>query len=170
MGFCRSGAVISPFCSRVGKALSIQAHPDKELARQLHNAYPNVYKDDNHKPEMTLAITKFEALCGFISFEELKDVLWDVPEIAELVGTEYVDQYLRLNEEDEGEKGKPILQSIFTKLMSARKEQVSEVISKLRSRLDLQIQVSGPVGKTSPIEVVCIEDKIHLQSSTFEHA
>ncbi|KAK4783487.1 hypothetical protein SAY86_007861 [Trapa natans] len=124
----------------VGKALSIQAHPDKELARQLHNAYPNVYKDDNHKPEMTLAITKFEALCGFISFEELKDVLWDVPEIAELVGTEYVDQYLRLNEEDEGEKGKPILQSIFTKLMSARNEQVSEVISKLRSRLDLQIQ------------------------------
>lgn len=51
------------------KALSIQAHPDKELAKALHKSHPSVYKDDNHKPEMALAITEFEALCGFISFK-----------------------------------------------------------------------------------------------------
>lgn len=33
----------------------------------LHKLYPNVYRDDNHKPEMALALTEFEALCGFIS-------------------------------------------------------------------------------------------------------
>jgi mannose-6-phosphate isomerase len=34
----------------VGQALSIQAHPNKELARQLHATRPDVYKDANHKP------------------------------------------------------------------------------------------------------------------------
>lgn len=53
----------------VAKALSIQAHPDKELARTLHKLQPHVYKDDNHKPEMALAITEFQALCGFVSLE-----------------------------------------------------------------------------------------------------
>ncbi|EYU44628.1 hypothetical protein MIMGU_mgv1a0065652mg, partial [Erythranthe guttata] len=53
----------------VAKALSIQAHPDKELAVILHKQQPGVYKDDNHKPEMALALTEFEALCGFIGLE-----------------------------------------------------------------------------------------------------
>ena len=34
-----------------------------------------MYKDDNHKPEMALALTDFEALCGFVSHEELVEVL-----------------------------------------------------------------------------------------------
>lgn len=55
----------------MGKALSIQAHPDKELARTLHKLLPDVYKDGNHKPEMALAITHFEALCGFITLKVL---------------------------------------------------------------------------------------------------
>lgn len=46
----------------VRKALSIQAHPDAALARELHAAKPALYKDANHKPEMTIALTRFEAL------------------------------------------------------------------------------------------------------------
>lgn len=53
----------------MAKALSIQAHPDKELARMLHKMRPNVYKDPNHKPEMAIALTEFKALCGFIAVE-----------------------------------------------------------------------------------------------------
>merc|ERR1719230_814277 len=49
----------------VRTALSIQAHPDKKLAAKLHATRPDVYKDDNHKPEMAVAITKFEGLCSF---------------------------------------------------------------------------------------------------------
>lgn len=55
----------------MGKALSIQAHPDKELARTLHKLHPDLYKDGNHKPEMALALTNFEALCGFITLKVL---------------------------------------------------------------------------------------------------
>lgn len=41
----------------VAKPLSIQAHPDKHLATQLHQSNPAAYKDDNHKPEMCVALT-----------------------------------------------------------------------------------------------------------------
>lgn len=61
--------VCFPQVLSVAKALSIQAHPDKQLAEILHKAQPNVYKDDNHKPEMVLAVSEFEALCGFITVE-----------------------------------------------------------------------------------------------------
>ncbi|KAG6514484.1 hypothetical protein ZIOFF_024844 [Zingiber officinale] len=69
----------------VAATLSIQVHPNKELARMLHMMQPNVYKDPNHKPEMAIALTEFKALCGFVIMEEFKDILIGVPEIAELV-------------------------------------------------------------------------------------
>ncbi|CAL5444973.1 unnamed protein product [Camellia sinensis] len=53
----------------VSKALSIQAHPDKEFAGFLHKTLPDVFKDDNYKPEVALALTEFGALCGFISLK-----------------------------------------------------------------------------------------------------
>jgi mannose-6-phosphate isomerase len=40
----------------VRKALSIQAHPDKVLAQQLHSERPDVYRDPHHKPELALAV------------------------------------------------------------------------------------------------------------------
>ncbi|KAM7268286.1 hypothetical protein ACFE04_010452 [Oxalis oulophora] len=114
----------------VAKALSIQAHPDKELAKTLHKLQPNAYKDANHKPEMALAITEFEALCGFIPPAELINVLHDVPEIVELVGTA-----------DATKKVKCFLQSIFTELMTASKEMTTKAISSLKNRLNLESQV-----------------------------
>ena len=53
----------------VAKPLSIQAHPDKKLAEALHARRPETYKDDNHKPEMAIAVTHFRALCGFAGIE-----------------------------------------------------------------------------------------------------
>ncbi|KAI9346772.1 phosphomannose isomerase type I [Zopfochytrium polystomum] len=70
----------------IGKALSIQAHPDKILAASLHQQYPKVYKDPNHKPEMALALTPFEALIGFRPLEEIRDNLERYPELARVVG------------------------------------------------------------------------------------
>lgn len=125
----------------VAKALSIQAHPDKELARVLHKARPDLYKDDNHKPEMALAITEFEALCGFTSLQELKGVFLNVPEIVELVGSANANQILNLDEQKGEEKAKSVLQSTFTQLMLANKETVAEVISKIKSRLQSESQV-----------------------------
>ncbi|KAL7090305.1 hypothetical protein ACP275_12G032500 [Erythranthe tilingii] len=122
----------------VAKALSIQAHPDKDLAAILHRQHPGVYKDDNHKPEMALALTEFEALCGFIGFEEFKNVLQHVPEILEVVGNSYADQILHISDKEGEMKLKEVLQSLFTKLMSASKAVISEVVFKLITRLNIK--------------------------------
>ncbi|XP_060193555.1 mannose-6-phosphate isomerase 1-like [Lycium barbarum] len=124
----------------VARALSIQAHPDKDLATRLHSELPDVYKDDNHKPEMALALTEFEALCGFISLEELKLIVQTVPEIVEVIGTAHAEQVLDLNEDSGKENGKLVLQSVVTELMSASKDVVAEAIAKLISRLHIKDQ------------------------------
>ncbi|KAK8711915.1 hypothetical protein V6N13_147171 [Hibiscus sabdariffa] len=128
----------------VGKALSIQAHPDKELAKALHKMKPNVYKDDNHKPEMALAITPFAALSGFISLQELKQVLEDTPEIVELVGIASAKQVMDIEELDgaaTADRVKPALRSVFTQLMSVSKEMTTKAISKLKTRLVLESEL-----------------------------
>ncbi|MGC5049142.1 mannose-6-phosphate isomerase, class I [Micrococcus porci] len=75
-----------------GRPLSIQAHPTREQARAGFAAEEAAgvpvdaphrnYKDDNHKPEMIVALTPFSALCGFrrpedaaATFERVADAL-----------------------------------------------------------------------------------------------
>lgn len=49
----------------IAKALPLQIHPNKALAKQLHEKNPDQFTDPNHKPEIALALTEFEAFCGF---------------------------------------------------------------------------------------------------------
>ncbi|KAF8508669.1 mannos-6-phosphate isomerase [Hysterangium stoloniferum] len=69
----------------IRKALSIQAHPDKKLAEKLHVERPDLYKDDNHKPEMAIALTPFTGLCGFRPLTQISIYLSHVSEFAALV-------------------------------------------------------------------------------------
>ncbi|KAF8673204.1 hypothetical protein HU200_048754 [Digitaria exilis] len=125
----------------VAKALSIQAHPDRELAAALHARRPSTYRDGNHKPEMAVAVTEFHALCGFAVTKELKEVLRTVPEVQELVGKEESRKLLSVKEQDGGIGVRTYLKSAFTKLMVASDEEVSEAISKLKSRLSGESKV-----------------------------
>ncbi|CAK5038833.1 unnamed protein product [Meloidogyne enterolobii] len=45
--------------------LSLQVHPTKEQAILLNKQNPINYPDQNHKPELAYALTRFELLCGF---------------------------------------------------------------------------------------------------------
>ena len=65
-----------------------QAHPDKVLAENLHTRFPNTYKDGNHKPEMAIALTPFEALCGFRAPLDLSQYLDEYPELSTIIGHE----------------------------------------------------------------------------------
>ena len=69
-------------------ALSIQAHPDKQLAPILHAAHPDIYKDPNHKPEMCIALTSLEALKGFRPCTAIQANLSAYPELREGIGEE----------------------------------------------------------------------------------
>ena len=66
----------------IKKVLSIQAHPDKALAAQLHASNPAMYKDCNHKPEMAIALTPFQAMAGFRPVHEILRHLDLYPEFA----------------------------------------------------------------------------------------
>ncbi|CAO2146771.1 unnamed protein product [Urochloa humidicola] len=125
----------------VAKALSIQAHPDRELASALHALRPATYRDANHKPEMAVAVTEFHALCGFAATKELKEVLRTVPEVQEFVGTEESRKLLSVKEQDGGIGVRSYLKSAFTKLMIASEEAVAEAIAKLKSRLNGESKV-----------------------------
>ncbi|XP_071683903.1 mannose-6-phosphate isomerase 1 isoform X2 [Lolium perenne] len=120
----------------VAKPLSIQAHPDKALAEELHALRPDAYRDANHKPEMAIAITHFRALFGFVGIEELKDVIRTVPEVGGLIGHEDAGKLITVKENHGGNDAKYVLQSAFAKLMMASKETVSEAVNKLKYRLN----------------------------------
>ncbi|XP_010470600.1 PREDICTED: mannose-6-phosphate isomerase 2-like isoform X3 [Camelina sativa] len=119
----------------VTKALSIQAHPNKALAEKLHREEPLLYRDNNHKPEIALAVTPFQALCGFVSLKELKEVITNVPEITELVGSKATGQIFKVNEHDEDVKVKLVVRLIFTQLMSASSSETKQVVSRMKIRL-----------------------------------
>ncbi len=75
----------------VKEMLSIQVHPTKRNAEQEFaaenkkgtalNAANRNYKDDNHKPELMLALSEFWLLHGFKPEEDLARILGTVPEL-----------------------------------------------------------------------------------------
>lgn len=121
----------------VNTALSIQSHPSKALAEKLHSERPDIYKDPNHKPEMAIALSRFEALCGFCSVSELEGTLRSVPELAMCCGQGVVDRYLGVSECETEEK-KRILQELFTSLMTVDQDTASRVVRTLVDRLEAQ--------------------------------
>ena len=127
-----------PFLTKVlsvAKALSIQAHPDKALAAQLHADRPNVYKDANHKPEMTLAISEFEALCAFVAPAELAGHLGTVPELRNVVGDEVAAAFTAAVAAAGADTPKAELRAVFTALMTADADAVAAQVDALAARL-----------------------------------
>ncbi|EPE02644.1 mannose-6-phosphate isomerase [Ophiostoma piceae UAMH 11346] len=113
----------------INKALSIQAHPNKKLAEQLHARDPKNYPDDNHKPEMAIAVTPFEGLCGFRPLAEIAHFLTTVPPLRSLVGESVADAFVSTvagHETDDApealEKNKAVLKNLFSALMAASQE------------------------------------------------
>lgn len=127
----------------IGKALSIQAHPNKKLAEQLHAKDPKNYPDDNHKPEMTIAVTDFEGLCGFRPLGEIAHFLASVPALRELVGEEAAKSFIatvRGQESDASSESttqnKRALQATFAALMKSSPESVASAVKKLVSEAE----------------------------------
>lgn len=61
--------------------------------------------------------------------------------MTEVVGYSCAFQVLSTTEDDGEKKSREVLQSLFTGLMSASKTVISEIISKIISRLNVESQV-----------------------------
>lgn len=124
-----------PFLFKVlsaGKALSIQAHPDKPTAHKLHQNNPQAYGDANHKPEMAIALTPFEAMCGFRRLEEVALLLKKHPEFAACISQE---AKLAVFLADNAVSQKAALQKLFASFMSCDAKQSQTQLEKLLDRL-----------------------------------
>ncbi|GAA6040501.1 hypothetical protein JCM8097_005436 [Rhodosporidiobolus ruineniae] len=123
----------------IRKALSIQAHPDKELAQRLHAEKPDIYKDPNHKPEMAVALTDFSGFCGFRPPSEIASFLSTVPEFAAVVGSSVASSFQSKFPKDSSpseEDKKAGLKDLFSALMKADDQLVKEQVEKLVPRVD----------------------------------
>ncbi|XP_048828661.1 mannose-6-phosphate isomerase isoform X1 [Brienomyrus brachyistius] len=117
----------------VNTALSIQAHPNRELAAKLHAQFPQHYPDDNHKPEMAIALTQFEGLCGFRPVQEILGFLKSVPEFHTLVGPDAAAD-LRCSVEDAGHM-QAALRKCFTRMMNCEKKVFVDQLNVLVKRV-----------------------------------
>lgn len=168
----------------IQKALSIQTHPNKQTAEILHAQHPDIYKgmyfhryslfhsdfhrnpDPNHKPEMALAITPFQALCGFRPLSEIAYFLNDTPELKALILPSVTDDFFSISSSSNptGPVEKAALKNLFASLMTADKtiiqEQLDILVKRYQSRatqdditqlvLKLNEQFPGDIGVFCP--------------------
>lgn len=114
----------------VGQMLSIQVHPNKksaetgfhkenELGIPLTATYRN-YKDDNHKPEMMVALSDFWLLHGFKPADKLVETLSAIPDFSFLVeefqGRGYKALYEKVMLIDEGDVTQ-ILKPVISRIL-----------------------------------------------------
>ncbi|GJN67167.1 hypothetical protein PLICBS_001191 [Purpureocillium lilacinum] len=74
----------------IAKALPLQIHPNKKLSEQLHREHPDQYTDPNHKPEIAVALTRFEVFAGWKPINVIS-ALFNTPKLRHFVpdGTQY---------------------------------------------------------------------------------
>lgn len=157
-----------PFLFKVlaaAKPLSIQAHPNRDQAREGFaqenslgiplNASHRNYRDENQKPEMICALTTFWALNGFRKIE-------DLIALTDRIGTPALRDktvYFRKQPEAEG------LKEFFTTLMTMEKDyqrrMVTEIVNDCEKSpatdptlewiMKLNQEYPGDIGVLSPI-------------------
>ena len=112
----------------VNQMLSIQSHPNKEqaeigFANEEKEGIPidakhRIFKDDNHKPELMVAMSDFWLLHGFKSEGDIKKTILSIPE--------YRDLQAHL------EKG---VKSFYTYLLQLSDEELVRILTPLKKRL-----------------------------------
>ncbi|KAK8124125.1 phosphomannose isomerase type I [Apiospora kogelbergensis] len=63
----------------IAKALPLQIHPNKELSERLHARDPQNFTDPNHKPEIAVALGKFEVFAGFKPLAQIEPLFQLAP-------------------------------------------------------------------------------------------
>ncbi|KAG7661639.1 PMI1 [[Candida] subhashii] len=140
----------------IEKVLSIQAHPDKQLGAQLHASDPKNYPDDNHKPEMAIAVTDFEGFCGFKPLDQLSTTLQTIPELNEIIGEDLVQEFsqgIKPNAElgsNEDINNRKLLQKIFGKLMNTEESIINKKAQELVKRTESNPELFKSIDSRLP--------------------
>jgi mannose-6-phosphate isomerase len=113
----------------VRQMLSIQVHPSKEsavigFAEENQKNIPLTaghrnYKDENHKPELMVALSDFWLLHGFKKEDQIRETLGSIPEFA----------FLMEDFEKQGYKG------LYEEVMNMSQERVNAILGPLMERI-----------------------------------
>jgi len=136
-GFCKL-----PFLLKildVNQMLSIQSHPNKKqaeigYAKEEKEGIPKdakhrIFKDDNHKPELMVALGDFWLLHGFKQEDDLRETIVSVPEFSSLLPVF-----------DHG------IKDFYTYLLQMEKDQLEKMLTPLKARLSIE----NSADKNSP--------------------
>ncbi len=101
-----------------------------------------MYRDPNHKPELALALTDFDCLCGFRPAHEIAAFLHDVPEFAALVGADAARAFTAATStttsaalsDEQCATAKAALQALFRAVYAASPECVERTTAALAQR------------------------------------
>jgi len=124
-----------PFLFKIlsaAEALSIQAHPNKEQAKILHARDPHNYPDDNHKPEIAIALSELVALVGFKTFDQLIFTLESYPEIADFIGSGILQEMIKAKNLSEKIR-KPLLIKMYGSLMKKSLSHTGDLLKAIES-------------------------------------
>ena len=127
----------------VFEMLSIQVHPTKieaekgfkhenELGIPLSAAHRN-YKDDNHKPEIMVALSEFWLLHGFLPKAALKKRISSIPEFSSFISVFNEDDYY----------------SLYKYVMEQSVEETNTLLQPLVDRI-VPLFLKGELEKSSP--------------------
>jgi mannose-6-phosphate isomerase class I len=126
----------------VHKMLSIQAHPTLVQARSGFarenlqgirlDASNRNYKDDNHKPEIGVALTDFWMLHGFRPLEQIARTFTETPEVGALM-PEFAARLAAAGHGHDARRH--LLRELYCHAMTMPQEQVDELLNRLVARL-----------------------------------
>lgn len=132
----------------IAEPLSIQVHPDGPQAKILHHQDPIHYPDENHKPEIAIALDSLHAFVGFKDHDQLFDTLEEYPELSVL--TQNQNPKDRAGSGSTFEKSEALVRAISNSLIhiSHQKEEMAGLISRIEKRI---IEKTGTRNETEEI-------------------
>lgn len=104
----------------IDQPLSLQAHPDKNLAEILHKKDAKNYPDSNHKPELAIALTDFQVLCDFRPVSEIVHFMTTLEPLTRIVGAKKCEQFISLSKEKDEQNQRDKLAECFKSLMTCK--------------------------------------------------
>jgi|LauGreDrversion4_2_1035121.scaffolds.fasta_scaffold33946_1 mannose-6-phosphate isomerase len=149
--------------------LSIQLHPTKAKAEELHRRDPQHYPDENHKPEVGVAITPVSLLYGVKGRADLSRVLSALPGLRRFVGDGPLDRVMEGDGAGDVEAVKAVFATCFS-LDAAETRACNEYLAQalpqaatLKAESALFARLGGTYGMEDPgLFAMVLMNEVHL--------
>lgn len=117
------------------------------------------YKDSNHKPEMAIALTQFEAMCGFRSISEIQHNIALYPELGAIIGSDALAVLSQVSDSSPDADKRNAVREIFCAFMRCENTLAVSQVSAAIERISLEANFeddSSVMGSDSHIATIIL--------------